>query len=46
VWLSGLPDGTVERLNADLGPAAGEGWEWVDKQPPTAAGEMYPAGGR
>jgi len=46
VWLSGLADGAVERLNADLGPAAGEGWEWVDEQQPTAAGEMYPAGGR
>lgn len=43
VWLSGLPDGTVERLNAVLGPAAGEGWEWVDEQEPVAAGEMYPA---
>ena len=43
VWLAGLPDGTVERLNAALGPAAGEGWEWVDEQEPTAAGEMYPA---
>lgn len=42
VWLSGLTDGTVERLNAALGPAAGEGWEWVDEQEPTAAGEMYP----
>ena len=42
VWLSGLTDGTVERLNAALGPAAGDGWEWVDEQEPTAAGEMYP----
>ena len=43
VWLAGLRDGDVERLNAVLGRAAGEGWEWVDEQPPTAAGEMYPA---
>lgn len=43
VWLSGLPDGAVEQLNAALGPAAGEGWEWVDEQEPTAAGEMHPA---
>jgi hypothetical protein len=42
VWLSGLTEGTVERLNAALGPAAGSGWEWVDEQEPTAAGEMYP----
>jgi len=42
VWLSGLPDKTVERLNAALGAAAGAGWEWVDEQAPTAAGEMFP----
>ena len=44
VWLSGLADGDAERLNAVLGTAAGEGWEWVDEQRPTAAGEMYPDG--
>jgi len=38
VWLAGLADGVVERLNAALGPAAGEGWEWVDEQRPTSAG--------
>jgi hypothetical protein len=38
VWLAGLADGVVERLNAVLGEAAGEGWEWVDEQQPTAAG--------
>jgi hypothetical protein len=32
----------VERLNAALGAAAGAGWEWVDEQAPTAAGEMFP----
>ena len=46
VWLSSLADGDVERLNAVLGAAAGEGWEWVDEQSPTAAGEMYPAADR
>jgi hypothetical protein len=40
VWLTGLPDGEVERLNAALGQAAGEGWAWVDKEPPTAAGDL------
>jgi hypothetical protein len=39
VWLSGLRDGGVERLNAELGPAAEEGWAWVDEQPPMAAGD-------
>ena len=43
VWLTALPDGAVDELNTALGPAAGEGWEWVDEQEPTAAGEMYPA---
>jgi hypothetical protein len=38
VWFAGLADGVVERLNAVLGEAAGEGWEWVDEQQPTAAG--------
>lgn len=42
VWLSGLADGMVERLNTARGPAEGEGWQWVDEQEPTAAGEMYP----
>ena len=42
VWLSGLPDGAVDGLNTALGAAAGEGWQWVDEQEPTAAGEMYP----
>ena len=42
VWLSGLPDRTVDQLNAALGVAAGEGWEWVDEQAPTAAGEIFP----
>lgn len=42
IWLTALPDGGVERLNAALGPAAGEGWEWVDGQEPNAAGEGYP----
>jgi hypothetical protein len=40
VWLTGVADGEVERLNAALGPAADEGWEWVDEQPPTAAGDL------
>jgi hypothetical protein len=40
VWLTGLADGEVERLNAALGAAADEGWEWVDEQPPVAAGEL------
>jgi hypothetical protein len=39
VWLSGLRDGGVDELNAALGRAAGEGWEWVDEQPPIAAGD-------
>jgi hypothetical protein len=39
-WITALPDGGVERLNADLGPAAGDGWEWVDEQEPTAAGAV------
>ncbi len=42
VWITGLDDGDVERLDAALGPAAGDGFAWVDEQPPTAAGEMYP----
>jgi hypothetical protein len=43
VWLSGLPDGSVDRLNTALGAAAAEGWQWVDEQEPVAAGQMYPA---
>lgn len=39
VWLTGVADGEVERLDAALGPAADEGWEWVDEQAPTAAGD-------
>jgi hypothetical protein len=39
-WLAGVADGEVERLNTALGPAAEEGWEWVDEQPPTAAGDL------
>lgn len=39
VWLSVLADGAVERLAADLGPAGGEGWAWVDEQEPFGAGE-------
>ncbi len=42
VWLTGLADGGVDRLNAALGPAAGEGWEWVDELPSTAAGDPLP----
>jgi hypothetical protein len=42
VWITGLDDGAVERLNSALGPAAGEGFAWLDEQPPTAAGETYP----
>jgi hypothetical protein len=41
VWLSGLPDGSVDGLNTALGAPAGEGWAWVDQQEPVAAGEMY-----
>jgi len=41
VWLTALPDGAVDELNTAL--HAGESWEWVDEQEPTAAGEMYPA---
>lgn len=46
MWLSGLADGDVERLNTVLGTGAGEGWEWIDEQAPAAAGEMHPAVGR
>jgi hypothetical protein len=42
VWITGLPDGAVDDLNAALGPAAEDGWEWVDEQAPVAAGA--PAG--
>ena len=42
VWLSGLPDGSVDGLNTALGAAAAEGWQWVDEQEPVAAGQMYP----
>jgi hypothetical protein len=42
-WLwRALPAGGVGKLNTALGPAAGEGWEWVDEQEPVAAGETYP----
>ena len=44
VWLSGLAEGGAERLNAELGAPANEGWTWVDEQPPHAAGELFPAG--
>ncbi|WP_433036505.1 hypothetical protein [Actinomycetospora sp. CA-053990] len=38
VWITALHGGTtVEALNAEL--AGSEPWEWVDEQPPTAAGE-------
>jgi hypothetical protein len=40
VWLTGVRDDEVERLNTALGPAAEEGWEWVDQQPPMAAGDL------
>jgi hypothetical protein len=36
VWVACLPDDTADGLNAELGPAAGEGWEWVDEQEPVA----------
>lgn len=39
VHLTGLTDGGTERLNTALGAAAGEGWEWVDEQPATSAGD-------
>jgi hypothetical protein len=42
VWLSGLRDGEVGRLDAALGPAADEGWAWVDEQAPVAAGDPDP----
>lgn len=39
MWTVALRDGvTVERLNADLGPAAPDPWEWLDEQEPFAAG--------
>lgn len=41
-WVTALPDGGVERLNAALGPAADDGFEWVDEQEPIASGETYP----
>jgi hypothetical protein len=44
VWLSGLADGEVERLDLELGVSAEEGWAWVDEQLPHAAGEPYPGG--
>jgi hypothetical protein len=40
VWLTGLPDGALDDLNAALG--AGDGWRWVDEEEPVAAGELYP----
>lgn len=42
VWLSGLADGGVERLNAVLPGPTDAGWAWVDEQPPHAAGEIHP----
>lgn len=39
-WLTSLADGELEQLNTALGPAADEGWEWVDEQPPMAAGDL------
>lgn len=48
VWVTALPDGAdrpddaVERLNAALGPAAEEGFEWVDEGESIAAGDVYP----
>lgn len=44
VWLSGLAEGGVERLNLELAGPAVEGWAWVDEQSPHAAGELYPGG--
>lgn len=39
LWIVALRgDVTVERLNADLGPAAPDPWEWLDEQEPFAAG--------
>jgi hypothetical protein len=43
VWLTALSAGGVEKLNTALGPAAGEGWTWVDEQEPVAAGRDVPA---
>lgn len=42
VWLSGLADGAVERLNLELATPESEGWAWVDEEPPHAAGDLYP----
>ena len=40
VWLAALRTTTVEALNADLGRAMEDPWQWVDLQPPTAAGDV------
>lgn len=39
-WIAALRTTTVEALNADLGKAVEEPWQWVDEQPPTAAGDV------
>lgn len=41
VWLTALTGVTVDELNTALGPAAGDGFTWVDQEEPIAAGEMY-----
>ncbi|MFC5061422.1 hypothetical protein [Actinomycetospora atypica] len=40
VWLAALRTTTVEALNADFGRALEDPWQWVDEQPPTAAGDV------
>ena len=40
VWLAALRRTTVEALNADFGRAMEDPWQWVDEQPPTAAGDV------
>ena len=40
VWLAALRTTTVEALNADFGRAMEDPWQWVDEQPPTAAGDV------
>jgi hypothetical protein len=42
MWITALPVGGVERLNATLGldAAADSRWEWVDDQEPLAAGDV------
>lgn len=37
-WITLLPDGAVAALNAELQPAAGEAWSWIDEDPPLDAG--------